>query len=124
MAAARATLTSLLTTLANMLMTVPNVTDTDLAGSGFALRATPTHTSQPPDAPTGLHLKTTGVSGELSVSLDATPRAVMYDLESTQDPVNGSWTDAGSYNSTRGIKLTGLTRGKDYYVHVRAVATG
>ena len=40
------------------------------------------------------------------------------------DPVNGPWLNGGSYNSTRGIKLTGLTRGKDYYVRVRAVASG
>ena len=105
-------------------MTVSNVTDTDLAGSGFALRQAATHTTQPPDAPTGLHLKTTGVSGELSVLLDKVDRAVMYDVEYTQDPVNGPWTAGGAFNSTRGIKLTGLTRGKDYYVHVRAVATG
>ena len=121
---ARTTLSGLLTTLANTLMTVPNVTDTDLAGSGFGLRAVPVHSTMPPDAPTGLHLRTTGVSGELQVLLDATPRAVMYDVEYTQDPVNTPWTAGGAYNSTRGIKLTGLTRGKDYYVHVRAVASG
>ena len=29
-----------------------------------------------------------------------------------------------TFNGTRSMKLTGLTRGKDYYVRVRAVAAG
>ena len=110
--------------LANALMIVPGVTDTDLVGSGYTLRATPTHTSAPPDAPSNLRLKTTGQSGELQVMLDKVDRAVMYEVAWTLDPVAGPWTDAGTYSSTRGIKLTGLTRGKDYFVHVRAIASG
>ena len=110
--------------LGNSLVIVPGVTDMDLAGSGFELRATTTHTRAPPDAPTNLRLRTTGQSGELQVLLDALDRAVMYEVGWTLDPVAGPWTDAGTYSSTRGIKLTGLTRGKDYFVHVRAIASG
>ena len=51
--------------LGKALMIVLDVTDTDLAGSGFTLRATPTHTNAPPDAPSNLRLKMTGQSGEL-----------------------------------------------------------
>ena len=56
--------------------------------------------------------------------LDVTPRAVMHDVERTSDLTAGPWTDAGIYSSTHGIKLTGLTYGKDYFVHVRAIASG
>ena len=111
-------------TSCNALMIVPGVTDTDLAGSRFTLRTTPTHTGALPDAPSNLRLKTTGQSGELQVMLDKVDRAVMYEVAWTLDPVGGPWTDAGTYSSTRGIKLTGLTRGKDYFVHVRAIASG
>ncbi len=113
-----------LTVLGNALMIVLGVTDTALAGSGYTLRATPVHTSAPPDAPSNLRLKTTGQSGELQVMLDKVDRAVMYEVTWTLNPVAGLWTDAGTYSSTRGIKLTGLTRGKDYFVHVRAIASG
>ena len=45
-------------------------------------------------------------------------------LGRTFDPVNGPWTMVPAFSSTRGMVLEGLTRGKDYFVRVRAVATG
>ena len=74
--------------------------------------------------PTGLHLKYPGISGQLQVLLSAVARAMFYEVEYTLDPVNGPWTAVPAFGSTRGIVLTGLTRGKDYYVRVRAVASG
>ena len=65
-----------------------------------------------------------GQSGELQVILDKADYLVMYEVAWTLDPVAGPWTDAGTYSSTRGIELTGLTRGKAYFVHVRATASG
>ncbi len=123
-AAARGTLSGLLTTLAGALQLVTGVTDAQLAGTGFSLRQSATHTTQPPDAPTGVHLKAGVGAGTLQVLLSAVLRAVMYEVQYTLDPVNGPWTDAPASNSTRGLLLTGLTRGKDYFVRVRAVATG
>ena len=123
-AAARTTLAGLLTTLAGALQLVPNVTDAQLAGTGFSLRQHATHTTQPPDMPTGVHLKAGVGPGTIQVMLSAVARAVMYEVQYTLDPVNGPWTDVPAFNSTRRMALTGLTRGKDYYVHVRAVATG
>ena len=123
-AAARGVLIPLLQGLAQACMDTPNVTEADLAATGFELRHKATHSSLPPDAPKSLRLKTTGITGELMILLAAVLRAVMYEVEYTLDPVNGPWVSVPSYNSTRGMKLTGLTRGKDYYVRVRAVASG
>lgn len=62
------------------------------------------------------------MSGRLQVMFGKVARAVSYEVEWTLDPINGSWTTA--FSSTRGMVLEGLTRGKDYYIHVRTVATG
>ncbi len=123
-ASARATLTALLQTLAGALQLVPGVTDADLAGSGFEMRATPTRTSQPPDQPQNVRVKVTGMSGQLQLLFGAVDRAVFYEVQYTLDPNSGPWTLAPAFNSTRGVVLEGLTRGKDYYVQVRAVAAG
>ena len=120
----RTALVPLLQNLADALEIVPGVTAVDLAGTGYELRQSNHHTSLPPDMPTGLHLKYPGISGQLQVLLSAVARAMFYEVEYTLDPVNGPWTDVPAFGSTRGIVLTGLTRGKDYYVRVRAVAAG
>ena len=52
---------------------------------------------------------------------DAVPRAQAYELQHTLDPNAGLWTDGGTFASTRGIGMTGLTRGKDYWARIRAV---
>ena len=52
---------------------------------------------------------------------DAVNRAQAYELEYTLDPNAGPWTDGGTFASTRGIGITGLTRGKDYWARIRAV---
>ena len=123
-ASARATLTMLLDHLADALEIVPGVTPADLAGTQFQLRKTATHTSAPPDAPQNVRVKTTGLTGQLQILLTAVPRAAFYEVEWTFDPVNGPWTLVPAFNSTRGMNLDGLTRGKDYFIRVRAVATG
>ena len=122
--AARTTLTGLLQSLAGALQIVPGVTDTDLAGSGFEMRQAAAHTSQSPAQPQNVWVKVTGMSGELQLLFGAVDRAVFYEVQYTQDPNNGPWTLAPAFNSTRGVVLEGLTRGKDYYVQVRAVAAG
>ena len=123
-ASARATLNVLLQHLADALEIVPNVTEADLAGTGYDLRKSNTHTSAPPDAPQNVRVKVTGITGQLQILLGKVPRAVFYEVEWTFDPVNGPWTLVPAFNSTRGMTLEGLTRGKDYFVRVRAVATG
>lgn len=99
-------------------------TDVSLAGMGHHLRKSNAHTSAPPEAPQSVRLKTTGISGELQILMSAVPRVAFYEVESTFDPVNVPWTRASAFNSMRGMALTGLTCGKDYFIRVRAVATG
>jgi hypothetical protein len=37
------------------------------------------------------------------------------------DPQGTTWTDVGTFGSTRGVTIGGLERGKDIWVRVRAV---
>jgi hypothetical protein len=120
-AATRATLSDQLEKLARGLELVPNVTDAMLATSGFDLRKDPAFSGEPVPAPGNMRLKQTGVSGVVQVMCDAVPRAQAYELQYTLDPNAGPWTDGGTFASTRGIGITGLTRGKDYWARIRAV---
>ena len=122
--AARTTLTGLLQGLTEAAEGVPNVTDADLAGLGYDLRHAAIHSTEPPAAPHNARLEPTGISGEMIVLLAAVWRAVLSEVESTLDPVNGPWVAVPAVNSPRGVKLTGLTRGKSYDMHVRAVTSG
>ena len=123
-ATARPALIALLQNLVETINAMTGVPDADKAAVGFEVRQHATHSSAPPDAPKNLRVKVTGIPGELAILLAKVLRAVMYEVEYTLDPVNGPWTAVPAFNSTRGMKLTGLTRGKDYYVRVRAVAAG
>jgi hypothetical protein len=120
-AATRATLSTQLEQLARNLELTPNVTDAMLATSGFDTRKVPALTSEPVTAPGNVRLKQTGVSGVVQVMCDAVPRAQAYELQYALDPNAGPWTAGGTFVSTRGIGITGLTRGKDYWARIRAV---
>jgi hypothetical protein len=120
-ATTRAALTTLLEQLARNLELTPGVTDAMLATTGFDIRQTPARTGAPVDAPANVRLRSTGTVGEVQLLCDPVNRAKSYEVQFTQDPNAGSWTDAGTFGSTRGIILTGLTRGKDYWARIRAV---
>jgi hypothetical protein len=122
-AATRGALATSLERLARNLESTANVTDPMLATSGFDLRKSPSFTGDAVAAPGNVRLKQTGVSGVVQVMCDAVPRASAYELQYTQNPNDGPWTDGGTFASTRGIGITGLTRGKDYWARVRAVGT-
>lgn len=119
----RATLSTMLDKLARNLELTDNVTDTMLATSGFALRKTPTPSGEVVAAPGNVRLKQTGVSGVVQVLCDAVDRASAYELQHTLDPNSGPWSSGGTFASTRGIGISGLTRGKDYWARIRAVGT-
>jgi hypothetical protein len=57
----------------------------------------------------------------VQVMCDPVARAKAYELQYTLDPNAGPWIDAGTFSSTRGLGLTGLTRGKDHWARVRGV---
>ena len=122
-AATRVALSASLDKLARNLELTANVTDAQLATSGFDLRKVPVFSGETVAAPGNVRLKQTGVSGVVQVMCDAVPRASAYELQYTQTPNDGPWADGGTFASTRGIGITGLTRGKDYWARVRAVGT-
>ena len=117
----RIKLSTLLEQLARNLELTPNVTEAQLATTGFDLRKVPAFTAEPVAAPGNVRLKQTGVSGVVQVMCDAVDRGQAYELQYTLDANAGPWTDGGTFASTRGIGITGLTRGKDYWVRIRAI---
>ena len=119
--ATRAKLSTLLEQLARNLELTPNVTDAQLATTGYDLHKVPTFTAEPVTAPGNVRLKQAGVGGVVQVMCDAVDRAQAYELQYTLDANAGPWTDGGTFTSTRRIGITGLTRGKDYWARVRAV---
>ena len=44
----------------------------------------------------------------------------MFEVEWAFDPVNGPWTQAEGGTNSRALPLSGLPRGKDIWVRVRA----
>jgi hypothetical protein len=99
------------------------VTDAMLATSGFELRKQPAFLGGTVAAPGNVRIKQTGVSGVVQVLCEAVDRAQAYELQYTLDPNAGPWLDGGTFVSTRGIGITGLTRSKDYWARLRAVGT-
>src|SRR5438067_13742291 len=74
-ASTRAGLEALLQNLAASLELTPNVTDAQLATTGYELRKPVSHTSDPVAAPGNVRLKSTGTSGEVQVLCDSVTRA-------------------------------------------------
>jgi hypothetical protein len=120
-AATRGPLENLLRQLASNLELTADVTDAQLATTGFDLPRDKSRTSEPVMAPGNVRLKSTGTSGEVQVLCDSVNRAKSYHVQYTLDPNTGQWTDGGIFGNTRGMKLAGLQRGKDYWARVRAV---
>lgn len=119
--ATREQLGAALEQLARNLELTPNVTDAQLATTGFDLRKAPVSSSEPPPIPGNLRLKTTGVTGEVQFLFDPSDRARTYELQTTLDPNTGNWVQKGAFSSTRGVVVPGFERGKDVWGRVRAI---
>ena len=107
--------------LATNLELTPNVTEADLATTGFDLRKPRSSTDAPLTPPGDVRLKHAGISGSVQLQCDPVDRARLYEVQKALDPDNNTWTDAGQFPSTRGITLAGLDRGKDIWARIRAV---
>jgi len=68
-------------------------------------------------------LRTALEAGQVQLLCDPSDRTKSYEVQYTLDPVNWPWTDAGTFGSTRGIVISGLTRGKDYWMRVRGIGS-
>jgi len=71
--------------------------------------------------PQNVRLKLTGVSGQVQLLFDPSERAKGYQVQTTTDPNNGTWTDYDTFSSSRTIVLSGFPRAKDIWVRVRAI---
>lgn len=121
LASTRSPLATHLEQLARKLEMTPGVTDAALATTGFEIRIPPRRTDAPVDAPGNVRLKGTGRMGSVQLLCDAVKRARTYQVQYALDPNAGPWVDADIFGSTRGIVLSGLTRGRDYWFRIRAV---
>ena len=100
---------------------VPNVTDTELAEIGLPIAKTPTRTTQPPDVCGNLRLYRSNESGAITGRCEPPGGYIrIYEGQWSLDPINGTWSDIETFPSSRGFKFSGLARGKDVWVRVRA----
>jgi len=118
---ARSILTRQLHQLARNLEMTEGVTDSMLATTGFDLRKRGARTDAPVAAPGNVRLRATGVMGKVQLLCGPVYRAKSYEVHYGKDPGKDRWANAGTFPSTRGITISGLTRGKDYWARVRAI---
>lgn len=123
-AAVRAARASLEQTLADLADNLEKTADHDpvkLATTGFDLRKETASTGEAPQPPQNARLKLTGNTGEAQLLCDASERARGYQVQTTDDPNNGSWKDYDTFSSSRNMILKGFARAKDLWVRVRAI---
>jgi hypothetical protein len=121
MRASKVALARLLTAMTTELMQVPDATAVDLAASLFPMVKERERTTNVPPAPGDLRLRHGQRSQEVIASCKLR-MANIRTLESqwTLDPTNGPWSNPEPATSSRRILLSGLPRGKDIWVRVRA----
>jgi hypothetical protein len=123
--AARGALVAALTALAANLLATPNVTEADLATTGYDLPKPRTLTGAAPDAPKNARVKHSGQTGVVIPQCNAVKGGGVrvYEVQWTLDPNNGPWNDGGSFPNSRAMKLIGLPRAKDVWVRIRVIGT-
>jgi hypothetical protein len=100
---------------------VKSVTDTLLAEIGLPIGKTPQRATTPPEAPQNLRLNHGANPGEIGAKCDPTPGNIrVYEAQWTLDPNGNTWSDPETFPNSRSFKFSGLTRGKDVWVRVRA----
>lgn len=122
-ATARTALIALLQALGLDLDTTPGATPGTLATTGFILPKQPTRATTPPAAPGDLRLSHGSLPGEVIGKCRTPAGARSFEGEWTLDPNVGPWNDGGAFPSTLRIIFTGLPRGKDVWIRLRAVGT-
>lgn len=114
-------LASLLSLVSTNAPQVQDVTDTDLAAIGIPLVKTPTRTTQPPDQVQNVVLDNGANAGQVEGTCDPTGNNTrVYEAQWTFDPNGETWSETHIFPNSRSIVFTGLTRGKDVWVRVRA----
>ncbi len=114
-------LASLLSLVSTNAPQVTDVTDTDLAAIGIPLVKTPTRTTRPPDQVQNVLLDNGPNAGEVEGTCDpAGNNTRVYEAQWTLDPNAETWSETSIFPNSRSLQFTGLTRGKDVWVRVRA----
>lgn len=90
-----------------------------LASTGFDLKKPATRTGAPTEIPGNLRLTTTGISGEILAKCTRIRNARSYHAQHALS-ADGPWTDIDPVTTSQKILFTGLQRGKDIYVRVKA----
>jgi hypothetical protein len=114
-------LASLLSLVSTNAPQVKNVTSTDLAAIGIPLVKKPTRTTQPPAQVQNVMLNNGANSGEVQGTCDpAGSNTRVYEAQWTLDLNAETWSETSIFPNSRSIAFTGLSRGKDVWVRVRA----
>ena len=114
-------LASLLALVSTNAPQVTDVTATDLAAIGIPLVKSPTRTTQPPPQVQNVMLDNGASAGEVEGTCDpAGYNTRVYEGQWSLDPNGESWSEISIFPNSRSISFTGLARGKDVWVRVRA----
>ena len=114
-------LASLLGEVATNAPQIANVTDTQLAEIGLPIDKTPTRATSAPAVCENLRLSHGSMPGEVRGKCNPPAGNIrVYEGQWTLDPNGNSWSDPETFPNSRAFKFTGLTRGKDVWVRVRA----
>jgi hypothetical protein len=99
-----------------------NVTDADLAGTGFPQVKQRVQLTEPPPAPQNARLRHAQMPGGVDGTVDPIPGGNVrsYEGQWTHDPVNGPWSETFTFPNSRALKFTDLARGKDTWFRFRA----
>ena len=100
----------------------PNVTDADLASTGFPQVKQRVQLTEPPDAPQNLRLRHGQMPGSVDGAVDPIPGGNIrsYEGQWTLDANNGPWSETLTFPNSRALKFEGLARGKDTWFRIRA----
>ncbi len=112
-------LDAMMTQLASHIDSVAGGDEAKILSAGLDTRAAPTTTTEPPPAPTSLHLTVGDRDGELDVTWDPVAGAKSYVIETSEDQPN-AWKHSGVATRSK-FTLSGLSSGKRYCVRVSAI---
>ncbi|MEO5719204.1 MAG: fibronectin type III domain-containing protein [Chthoniobacterales bacterium] len=101
---------------------IPDCTDTDLAEIGLPVVKTPVKATNPPGECLNLrffHDEMPGAIKGRCATLGGTIR--VYEAQWALDPNGTGWSDPAPFPNSRAFKFSGLERGKEVWVRVRAL---
>ena len=108
-----------LTALAGYVQTTSDGDPAIIQGAGMSIRAARTPATVPA-AVTSLAVAPSDAAGELHLAWDAMPNAASFEVQTTPDPVTGTWTSHPSVTKSK-TSVSSFTSGAKVYSRVRAV---